>query len=235
MKWKILILLWLAPAVPLRASAEESLGEARKMLLVLKASAAAAPPFVALADIAEFPNDPLALRAPAAALFIGLTPKSGEVRSIPRGEVLERLRTAGLPVEKIRLEGAQETVVLASREEVRPDPGLDAGDARRPRPAASGKPAADLKPVPSSKKGSDDPDPAVKEGDVLILKSDRGVVQIEEPVKALAAGKAGDLIPVANLRTGKNLTAKVLDPQAVVPAGTAGPPPAPEKKSRAKK
>jgi hypothetical protein len=195
-----------------RAGGEEALaatgaGAAPRILVVLRTSAPIRAPFVALEDIAEIalPREAagraLPLRDFVGRVFLGFAPGDGELRRIGREEVRERLRETGLQPGSFQVEGAEETLVHRGEA----PPGAAAGSGGE---AARHAPAEGEAPPPARE---------VEAGASVLLRQDLGLVQVEEPCKAMGSADRGGLVEVQVSRTGKRIVARVLAKGVVEP------------------
>src|SRR6185503_13546998 len=85
------------------------------------------------------------------------------------------------------------------------------------RSATGARPSAAARPASADAGAAERPAGGVAKGDTVVLRKVGRTVILEEPARVLEAGGPGDPIAVQNLRTGKQIRARVDGPGAATP------------------
>ena len=188
-------ILILSAVATLAAPAFGALGSSAPTVKI-RATAAVSADTITLGDIAEITPSPAVSKASArlASTSIGRAPLSGASRSLTRGDVVLKLRQAGIDPLSVDLEGASDLTVTSTEGAGTQSPihGSTAGTAS----AAQDR-------------------PAIRPGDPVDIVLDDGPVIVHSKGYAVTGGFVGDKIAVRRDGADHSLAATIIDAQHV--------------------
>jgi len=189
----VLIISFLASTLPAMAAQPK---------VTVRAVAVAQSDFVTLGDIADISPSPQASKASArlAATVVGRAPMPGESRPLTRGDILLKLRQAGINPATVDVEGASDITISSTQ--------LPQAVTAPALPSSTGAPQA-------SPTTADPTAPAIRVGDPVDIVLADGLVTVRARGTAVTGGTIGKEITVRRDNAPRTLTGIIIAPGRV--------------------